>query len=189
MTRRFLTVSGPISGLLFLALTLPGGGCDAYEPTAFPVGDTVVLYSLARAEYIGERSGFDFIAPQAVRIEQAKLSPPGDFDIAFSELDGAFVLLPAGAFEGLNVTPGIAVDSSGVLFEQYHRAPSEGYITEEPVPLRMDVIYAVRTRSQSGCSRYGKLEVLDLDPEGILEFRFLRNSLCNDRGIPDVDFD
>ncbi|MFW6330663.1 MAG: hypothetical protein ACOC3J_02955 [Gemmatimonadota bacterium] len=189
MRRRFLTLLSPVSGLLLLALALPNLACEGYEPTPFPVGDTAVLYSLARAEYIGERSGFDFATPQAVIVERAKQGVPADFDVAFSEIEGEFVMLPAGLFEGMGVDPGIAVDSSGALFERLDRAPSQGYVTDEAVPLRLDRVYFVRTRNQNGCRRYAKFEVLDLDPAGILEFRFLRNNLCNDRGLPDVDTD
>jgi hypothetical protein len=30
---------------------------------------------------------------------------------------------------------------------------------------------------------YGKFEVVDLDPAGIVELRALRNPLCNDRNL------
>lgn len=190
MKPRFKTVPGPLFGLLILALVLPSTACETFEPTMFPVGDTVELYSLARPEYIGQRSGFDFIVPRSVVVEEPKGQQFADFDIAFSELEDEFVLLPAGLFESFDIDPGIAVDTSGVSFEELTRAPSSGYATEEAVPIRPGPIYVVRTRQDRGsCSRYAKVEVLELDPEGILEFRFLRNNLCNDRTLTDIDED
>lgn len=190
MTPYSKTVSGPRLAALALAVILPLAGCDSFEPTRFPMGDTVVLYSLARAEHIGEVSAYDFIAPTAVVVERPK--PPEsftDFDLAFSELDGEFVMLPAGLFESFGIEPGLAVDSSGATFEDVDRAPSSGYVTDAAVPLREGPIYIVRTRARNACSRYGKFEVLDLDDAGILEFRFLRNNLCNDRTLTDVTED
>ncbi len=176
-------ISGPLLGLLILVSILPSAGCDSVEPTMFPVGDTVVLYSLARAEYIGYASAFDFRTPQAVVVERPKGSDYSDFDVAFSELDGEFVLLPAGLFESFGSDPGIAVDESGVAFEELSRAPSDGYVVDEAVSLREGPVYVIRTRSRSSCSQYAKMEVLELEADGVLEFRFLRNNLCNDRAL------
>jgi hypothetical protein len=177
------SVSGPVLGLLILVSILPSAGCDSVEPPMFPVGDTVVLYSLARAEYIGYASAFDFRTPQAVVVEQPKGSDFAAFDVAFSELDGDFVLLPAGLFESFGTAPGIAVDESGVSFEELSRAPSEGYVTDAAVPLGEGPVYVIRTRSSGACSQYAKMEVLELAADGVLEFRFLRNNLCNDRTL------
>lgn len=190
MTPYSKIVSGPLVGVLLLALSLPSTGCDAFEPTMFPVGDTVVLHSLARAEHIGEVSAFDFIIPQAVVVERPKDRSYTDFDVAISELDGAFVMLPAGMFETFDIEPGIVVDRSGVVFEEVTEAPSSGYITDTEVPLELGPIYVVRTRAQNACSRYAKFEVLDLDmADGTVEFRFLRNNLCNDRALIADDLD
>lgn len=189
MTQPMKTVSRPLSGLIMLVFLLPFAGCDSFEPPMFPVGDTVVLHSLARAEFIGEWSAFDFIAPRPVVVERPK--GPGEeqsnFDVAFSEVDGAFVLIPAGLFESYSVTPGIARAEGGRSFEAVDQAPREGFVTDAPVPIEEGPIYIVRTREQGACVRYAKLEVLDLDAAGILEFRFLRNNLCNDRTLTEPD--
>lgn len=187
MTRHFKLVSGPLFGLLILVGVLPSTGCDAVEPTRLPVGDTITLYSLARAEYIGERSAFDFAGVQTVVVEQPNSTGFPRFDVAFSELDGEFVLIPAGVFESYEVEPGVATVEGVATFETLERAPDDGYVTEEAVPLTEGGLYAVRTRSSGACSQYAKVEVLELDPAGILEFRFLRNNLCNDRTLTEVD--
>lgn len=190
MTPYFKTVSGSLLGVLALAAILPMASCESFEPTRFPVGDTVVLYSLARAEHFGEVSAYDFIAPTAVVVERPKAPESfNGFDVAFSEIDGDFVMLPAGMFQSFGIEPGIVMDTSGASFEEITRAPSSGYETDTEVPLSEGSIYIVRTRSRNACSRYGKFEVLDLDPEGILEFRFLRNNLCNDRVLTEPDTD
>jgi hypothetical protein len=188
MTRRFQTVSGPLIGLLALLLVLPSAGCDPVDPEMFPEGDTLTLFSLARPEYVGQVSAVDvYGALRTVNVEQAKPVSDPDFDFAFSELDGDFVLLPAGLFEGYTVTPGI-IEVSGA-FETVDRAPDEDYITDAAVPLVENGLYVVRSRSVGSCRRYAKVEVLDLDPDGILEFRFLWSNLCNDRSLPTVDED
>lgn len=181
------TVSRPLFGLLILVSILPFTACETFEPTMFPVGDTVVVYSLARVEYIGFPSAFDFRTPQAVVLERPRTQGQAfaDFDVAFSELDGGFVLLPAGMFESFGIEPGIAVDSSGVSYEQLTTAPESGFVTDAAVDLREGPVYVVRTRSQNACSQYAKMEVLELDPDGTIEFRFLRNNLCNDRTLTD----
>lgn len=189
MTHRFLTVSGPLLGLLILVSALPFAGCDAFEPPRFPVGDTVALFSLARADYIGEQSGFDFITPRAVVVERPRgpQEEQSDFDVAFSELDGQFVLLPGGLFESYTIEPGLVEAESGVSFENVEEAPSEGFVTDEPVVLREGSVLIIRTRQQGTCARYAKVEILDLDPTGVLEFRYLRNNLCNDRTLTELD--
>ncbi len=179
-------LAGPGLVLLLMASLLPQVGCEGYEPPMFPVGDTVELYSLARPEYIGLQSGFDFIFPQSVVIEQPVSGDYRNFDVAFSELGGAFVLLPAGMFETFDIQPGVR-EVTGTTFEGLEEAPSGDYVTDEAVALREGGLYVVRSRSQGACSRYAKVDVLALDPDGILEFRFLRNNLCNDRTLTDVD--
>ncbi len=182
-----MNVSGPLFGLLILVATLPISGCDPVEPIPrLPISDSVTLYSLARAEYLGEYSGYDFARPLPVLIELPRSGGSQDFDVAFSEDEGEFVLLPAGIFETFQIKPGIKRDSSGVTFDELSRAPKDGFITDAPVPLEVGGIYIVRTRrSPTGCTQYAKLEVLELDPAGILEFFFMRNNRCNDRDLTD----
>lgn len=185
MKRPFRTTSGPALGLLLITVGASlTTGCDPYEPTLLPFGDTISLYSLARPEFVGFPSAFDFYAPQPVVLESIRPRGPEDFDVAFTEDDGGFVFLPAGVFETFSIRPGVYRVTSGETFEELDTAPREGYVDEEPVPLDEGGLYVVRTRRVSGtCSRYAKFEVLDLDPDGVLEFRFLRNNLCNDRTL------
>ena len=189
MKRPFSTVAGPVLGLIVLAVFVPlSWGCEGFELNWTSVEDTVLLYSLARPEYLDRPSAFDFRGRQRVVVDRPDLGNPQNFDAAFSEIDGEPVLLPAGVFATLNDEPGIAIDSSGTSFDELARAPSDGYVTDAPVPLRTGVVYAIRTRSDGrGCSRYAKLEALDIGADGTLEFRQIRNNLCNDRELIPTD--
>ncbi|MEJ2502960.1 MAG: hypothetical protein P8177_06530 [Gemmatimonadota bacterium] len=191
MRRPSKILTAPIVGVAVLVSALPFVGCDEYEIALLPVVDSVRLYSLARPEYTGFYSAFDFFSPTRVVVEQAKLGAVTDFDMAFSEMDGQFVMLPAGIFQTFDITPGMIRIDGGVAFDEYDEAPSDGYVTDEPVPLEVDALYVVRSRavqlSSGPCTRYGKFQVKTLDPEGTVEFRFLRNNRCNDRLVTEED--
>ena len=178
-----------LRGLLALALLLLAG-CDPYEPEMVPIASELSLYSLARPDYIGRVSAVDFSQlPRGVVIEQAQPTSQAAFDIAFSELDGGFVFLPAGLFEGYEVRPGIYRETV-LSFEELERAPSSGYTTNAAVPLTEGDVFVIRSRELGTCSRYAKLEVQELDAdEGLVDFRYFWNNLCNDRDIapPDAD--
>jgi hypothetical protein len=180
--KRLLGIRHGLAGLVLAAAAVPA--CDSFQPTWFAIDDQVLLHSLARAEFVGLASAYDFIGQRPVVVEGAKLGDPYDFDMAVTEIDGAFHALPAGMFQGFPIRPGIAVDSSGITFEAMTQAPREGYVTDAALPLRVGWVYAVRTRRDfRGCSMYGKFEVVSLDPAGIAEVRAIRNPLCNDRNL------
>lgn len=186
MNRPFSTISAPILGLLALIVVVPlVQGCDSFELQWTPMEDTVALYSLDRPEYVDMPSAFDFYSRRLVVVEQPKPGDPADFDVALAEEGSDFVFLPAGLFETFTINPGVmAIDSAGVTFDNLAQAPATGYVTDAPVVLELGVVYAVRTRrDRGGCTRYGKFEILDMDPAGLVEFRQVRNSLCNDREL------
>jgi hypothetical protein len=184
MKRFFVRPKGPILGLLLIAATAPQVACDAFEPTWYALPDQVLLHSLARPEYINLPAGYDFVGQRSVVVERPKTGEPYDFDVAVTELDGIMHVMPAGLFETFPIEPGIAVDSSGVSFDDLDRAPREGYETDRTIPLRQGWVYAVRTRRDfRGCNMYGKFEVVSMDAAGVAEIRALRNPLCNDRNL------
>jgi hypothetical protein len=174
----------PLAPLIVLVALTAAAACDTFEPTWFGVADRPVLYSLARAEFMGMASAYDFIGQRPVIVELPKSQDPYDFDMAVTEIDGEFHVLPAGLFEGFPIRPGIAIDSTGTTFDTMDRAPRDGYVTDRALPLRTGWVYAVQTRRDfRGCNMYAKFEVVDLDPDGIVELRALRNPLCNDRNL------
>ena len=190
MRPRFFGTAGPVLGVLVLALVVPlSWGCEGFEFKWVPVEDSVTLYSLARPEFAAQPGAFDFYNRVPVVVEETYQREPS-FDVAVSEQDGEMVLLPAGVFATLDSSPGIAIDSSGTSFGDLAVAPRGGYVTDTPVPVRLDVVYAIKTRTdRSGCSRYAKMEIVEADPQGVLTFRQIRNNLCNDRELipPDED--
>ncbi|MDX1675004.1 MAG: hypothetical protein R3314_09440 [Longimicrobiales bacterium] len=186
MKRRFPTLAGPVLGILALATVVPlSTACEGFDFQWVPVVDTVAIFSLARPEFTDQPAAFDFYNRTRVVVERPLGGDPFVFDMALTELDGEMVLLPAGLFETFAINPGLAIDSSGTTFDELAEAPRDGYVTEEPVPVRTDVVYTVRTRRDgSGCSRYGKFEILEVHAvEGWILFRQVRNNLCNDREL------
>jgi hypothetical protein len=172
-------------GLLALTSTLILGGCDdGIQPRIwgnFP--DTVMLFSLARPEFVNRPSAWDFANARAVVLEQQK-DVPSVFDMAVTEDDeGRFLLLPAGLFADFDIRPGI-VEVPAASLDDVTRAPRDGYTFDEPVPADTNVVYVVRSRqSPSGCFFFGKMEVLELDPTGIMTIRALTNPNCSDRSL------
>ena len=169
--------------LLALAAPLLLGGCDdGFGPTIWgPVPDTAELYSLARVENVDRFGAYDLFSQAGVVVEN--LRGPFDFDFAITEDEaGEFVLLPTGYFPDASARPGILIDDTA-SFTGLRRAPREGYVTEEPVPLSTGVIYVVKTRLLGSCTRYGKVEVLDIDEDGIVQIQTLVNPNCGERSL------
>jgi hypothetical protein len=184
MKRLFDGLTRPAMALVLLLGGTSFLACDTFRPEWFAFEDHVALYSLARAEFIGREAAYDFISQRPVVVEGPKMQDPFDFDMAVTEIDGAFYALPAGLFEGFPIRPGIAVDSSGIEFADMTQAPRDGYVTDELILLRHGWVYAVRTRLDfRGCHMYGKFEVVALDDSGIAQIRAMRNPQCNDRNL------
>ncbi len=163
---------------------LPLDGCNGYQDTWLVPEDTVSLYSLARPELLDRPSAYDFISYSAVVVESTARLDPRGFDMAVSELDGAFVALPSGMFQNFDIAPGIAVDSSGTSWDDLVLAPRDGYVTDSAVPLRTGWLYAVKSRrDRAGCNHYGKFQVLNIATTGEVELRVAANTFCNRRDL------
>ena len=178
-----------VFGLLAAASTLALAGCeDAFGPIEWPNRpDTLTLYSLARSEHLTKPGALDVVGDQAGP-RTVILEHVGEqafaFDLALTEDDtGAFVFLPTGYFPDANARPGILRDTTGATFEGLSRAPREDYVEEEPVPVETGAVYVVRTRTLSGCTRYGKIEVLAANADGTVELQAIRNPNCSDRNL------
>lgn len=155
--------------------------------------DTVAIYSLARPELLGLPSALN-VASVNARVEVVRVELPGAtglWDVALSEEGGGFVLLPAGAVQGVTVRPGIAV-VEGEAFEDVLRAPGDtaAYTRSAPVPVRTDVVYVIRSgqRPTSACVYYAKARAVALDASaGRLEIEVVRNPYCRDRYLVPPD--
>ena len=193
MKPRFNAGSRLARTLLVVAIAAPLGACDdSVSPFRLwsDRPDSASLYSLDRVDNIGQPGAYDFLNRRTIVVEaQGSFE---DWDIAITEMDGEFHLLPAGAVNGFTITPGIAIDSSGTVFELVDRAPRDtaSYATRTAVPLDTSVVYIIRTRRNPiyGCLQYGKLEVLAVDEAtGVVEVRAVTNPNCSDRALVPPD--
>lgn len=153
--------------------------------------DTVTLYSLDRPEYQGLPGGYNIAPPgQAVVIEDRGATGLWDFALTGGTGGEPLRLSPVGALLGLSSQAGIA-PIGDVSYEELETAPRDSalYVSDEPVLVRPDRIYALRSRvvasaTGSGCVRFGKLKPLDVNEvEGTLRFVALANPNCNDRNL------
>lgn len=191
MTRRIARPITLVLGLLAAGASLALTACDdGIQPLIWPnAPDTVDLYSLARTEYIDQPGAYSIAylgipGSRGPIVLERLLGNPFEFDFAVSEDEsGAFLLLPTGVFAQSSARPGIFVDTTA-SFEELERAPRDGYTTDEPVEARTDVVYVLRSRQvRGGCFYYGKMEILELDPAGIVTLRVLANINCSDRSL------
>ena len=117
-----------------------------------------------------------------------------DFDFAYNiETVGSHVFLPR---SGLGIDTANAANPGFVAqtesFEAIKSPPSEGYVTDVPVPLAVGQRYVVRSRitCSVGVPKYAKMEILTFDETmRIVTFRILTNDNCGFRslepGLPD----
>jgi len=173
--------------LLTLAALASATGCDdgfgPFDWNSTP--DTVAVYSLARDELLGLPSALDFARGRVQLIRVDLPGASGLWDVALREVDGEFVLLPAGVVGGIGIRPGIAVVEDQA-FEDVLRAPRDtaAYTRAEPVQVRTDAVYVIRSGRRAGtsCIYFAKAEVVAVDAdEGRVDIRVVQNPYCNDR--------
>lgn len=87
------------------------------------------------------------------------------------------------------VNPGLLATAK--LFEAVHRAPSNGYVTNDTVAVDSGDVFLVRSRivCNIGVSQYSKIQVISFDDaQRSVTFRVLANNNCGyrdlDPGIP-----
>lgn len=173
-----------------LAVAVTAAGCNnPYGPATWDATpDTVTLYSLSRADLLGQPSGFDFINLAPVVVESPGAT--GSWDAALAESNGGFVMLPSSAFTGVASRAGIAI-LTNASFDAVTEAPKDTLaFQQQAVPLQVGGVYVLRTRSDvcpdllSTGVRYAKMEVLDLDETGgTARFMVVRNPYCSDRSF------
>jgi hypothetical protein len=166
--------------LLLLPLAAAAGCSDDNLPDATTenVVDTVTIFSLTGTP-ITAPSAFSITAG-AVRTDQNAA-----FEFAYNrQADGQRVLLPRAAL-GLvstNAEPGVQHRSE--TFAEIKAASSNGYITQEPVPVDVGQRLMIRSRvvCASGVPLYGKMEILSLDDQSVT-FQMLADRNCGYRGL------
>ncbi len=164
----------------WMALSLPGCGDSIVGP---PVPDEPGEATLAdfRTGPLVEPSAFSWIVLSTVRTDQSS-----QWDFAFAlEADSTAQLFPRGAVLEQPSTAGLQIVP--VSFENLTRAPPGGYITDEPVTVRVGDVLAAVSRRQCGSLafvRYGKLEILDIDLiRGRITFKQLANPNCENPNL------
>jgi hypothetical protein len=84
--------------------------------------------------------------------------------------------------------PGLVRAADNLTFDQMTRAPSNGYIVSDTVPIAVGDRYYVRTTvstcSVLGVPLYGKLEVLEIDTaQHTVKLQVLANQNCGYRDL------
>lgn len=178
-----------------VAVLLTGvGACDdnPFDVVWTANPDTVLLYSLARPE-LNLPSAFDFVPSRrrSVRIEEPGAS--GNWDVAVDTGENGMLLFVPPQALGVDARAGLA-RLPGISFDEAVEAPADSaaYSFEDPLPVEVGELYAVRTRRARGgfgrsCIFFGKLVPIETDDEAeTVRFMYDMNPDCNDTGlVPD----
>ena len=141
------------------------------------------LYALEGTP-VGTPSAYSLDGSRRVRTDLSV-----EFDFAYNvESDGRHVFLPRatlGVDSAAAVNPGLMLRTE--TFEGITTAPSNGYVTDDPVPIAVGERYVVRGRVTCvsiGVPKYAKLEVLSFDDVSrIVTFRILTDDNCGFKGL------
>jgi hypothetical protein len=143
------------------ALGACGSGQILANPTILNRVDTVTLYALSGTA-IFTPSEYALIGPALVYPYQTPA-----FDFAFDiDSQSQPVLLPSGAFAGLQKTSGL--QKSNVSFGNLIMAPTDGYVGDRALAISVGTVALVRSFTEicsdgATFSLYGKLHVLAID--------------------------
>jgi hypothetical protein len=153
------------------------------DPTEDNVVDTVTIGSLTDTP-INTGSGYAVGSTLAIRTDQ---DPDFDFayDIQGDPATGAKVIVPRAALgidDGTTADPGIMRRDEA--FDDLDVAPSNGYVTEETVPVALGERYIVRSRVRCsiGVPIYAKIEIIGFE-DNSLTIKVLANTNCGYRGL------
>jgi hypothetical protein len=161
---------------------------DPYGPRFWAaVPDTVELYSLSRAEFVGRPSAFDFVSLFSVPVEAPGVT--GSWDVALVDEPGGLALVPAGAFAGFTSRAAIATMGPGQLVDVTEAPRDTAAYRLTAVTIQPNVVYVIRSR-RGDCGfgssgfRYAKVRAVTIDrAAGRLAFEYVRNPYCNDRSL------
>jgi hypothetical protein len=153
------------------------------DPTITNGERTETLYALVGTP-VGTPSAYSLEGSRQVRTDLSV-----DFDFAYNiEGDGRHVFLPRatlGIDSTASVNPGFLARTE--TFEGIATAPSNGYITDQPIPVATGDRYVVRGRVTCvsiGVPKYAKLEVVSFDDVArTVTFRVLTDDNCGFKGL------
>lgn len=179
-----MTVTRVASRLLLPLLAVLAVACgdddNLADPTEQNVVDTLTLGSL---------TGTPITTPSGFAVEEGTVRTDLDpgFDFAFNiETGGQAVFLPRAAL-GLpsSTTADPGLQRQDEPFDEILVARSNGYVTEEPVPIAVGERYVVRSRvlcSGLGVPLYAKIEILGFDGN-LVNLKVLANRNCGYKGL------
>jgi hypothetical protein len=177
--------------LVCAAFVAIAGACS--DPNAIPNAsasnevDTLLLWSLTDGP-LTKPTAYSINARNGVRTWEVG----SNFEFAFDEDASARpVFLPTDVLGLLGtgaLKPGLKRAADGVDFDNMTKAPSNGYVTSDTIPITVGDRFFVRTTvstcSLLGVPLYGKLEVLELDPtQHTVKVRVLANQNCGYRSL------
>jgi hypothetical protein len=183
-------------GAAIAACIAAAAACN--DPNAIPnatasnVVDTLFLWSLTDGP-LTEPTAYSINSRNGVRTWEVG----NNFEFAFDETAGGEpVFLPTGVLGLLSssaLKPGLRRPPANTTFDQMVRAPSNGYVVSDTVPIAVGDLFYIRTTVSTcsflGVPLYGKLQVLELDPVAhTVRVEVLANQNCGYRdlkpGIP-----
>jgi hypothetical protein len=165
-------------------LALAACGDDGLpDPTLTNVERSDTLYALVGTP-VTTPSAYSLDGSRRVRTDIST-----EFDFAYNiESDGRRVFLPRAAMgieTSASLNPGFQARSES--FEGITEAPSNGYVTDQAVPIAIGDRFVVRGRmtcTSLGLPKYAKLEVVSFDDAALrVNFRVLTNENCGFRGL------
>jgi hypothetical protein len=141
------------------------------------------LYALEGTP-VATPSGYAIDGPGLVRTDLSD-----DFDFAYNlEADGRQVFIPRAALgiePDASVNPGLQLRNDS--WEAITVAPSDGYVTDQVIPISTGQRFVVRGRVTClsfGLPKYAKLEILMFEPTArTVTFRILTNDNCGFKGL------
>jgi hypothetical protein len=172
-----------VTCLLLLAVTACSDDNGLPDPTITNVERTETLYALEETP-VGTASAYALEGSRQVRTDVSI-----DFDFAFNlEPGGQHVFLPRavlGIDSLASVKPGLLASTES--FEGITTAPSNGYLTDQVIPIALGERYLVRGRVTCvslGLPKYAKLEVVAFDDVArTVTFRVLTDDNCGFKGL------
>jgi hypothetical protein len=176
------TIRRLLSLLALSAAAACGSNDNLPDPTQSNFVDTVTVGSLTDTP-ITTPSGFS-VGVGAIRTD---LTPEFDFayDIQGDPATGTRVILPRAALgidSGNSAEPGVMRRDDA--FDAIDVAPSNGYVTQEAVPVVLGERYIVRSRVRCtiGVPVYAKVEIIGLEDNSLV-LKVLANTNCGYRGL------
>lgn len=146
--------------------------------------DTVTLWALSTAS-LRNPGAYSLVDRAAVRTYET-IAFEFAFDLSPAREPRLLPLAVLGLSPGNELKPGLLRSALG--FDEMLRAPLNGYVTADTVPVQPGDRFFLRSRpvctTLGGVPQYGKLEVLAVDPVAeTLQFRVVANNNCGYRSL------